>query len=495
MNLQELLREYQQVQNDGVRASAMKGNRRIISCAPTGSGKSIMIGELVASLLEKKSGTQRVVIVLPRRSLVKQLSDSFTGWGINHGVVMSGVKPFLMPRCQIVSIDTYTKRMANETLKFIEGDCLIVDEMHLQFTPKKLELFARYPFVIGFSATPVAPNKQSLGLFYDSIVETVTLGKLTELGFLSPLKYYARPDIDLSGLLLGKDGDWRESQLGDVMDKPKLIGDIFDNWHRIARDKSTVIFASSQSHARHICDEFNSHGYSAEYVDCNTPDEQRQEMFDRVRAGKTKVIVNVGIVSVGIDIPNLECVVLARPTRKIAMYLQCLGRVTRICKGKTHGIVIDHAGIIERLGFATDDFEWSLDGKESVEDRNKKTKEEKKEPKDIICGDCGTVFRSRRSCPNCGYESIPQGMPVPIHQADLKEVVKIRSVDKKTFYAELLGYAKQNGKSSKFALAIFRKKFNEWPHGKISAQPIAPSPETIGYIKHSHIAFAKRAAA
>ena len=65
MNLQELLREYQQVQNDGVRASAMKGNRRIISCAPTGSGKSIMIGELVASLLEKKSGTQRVVIVLP----------------------------------------------------------------------------------------------------------------------------------------------------------------------------------------------------------------------------------------------------------------------------------------------------------------------------------------------------------------------------------------------------------------------------------------------
>ena len=86
-----ILREYQQVQNDAIRASAMLGNRRIISCAPTGSGKSIMIGELVASLLEKKSGTQRVVIVLPRRSLVKQLSDSFTGWGINHGVVMSGV--------------------------------------------------------------------------------------------------------------------------------------------------------------------------------------------------------------------------------------------------------------------------------------------------------------------------------------------------------------------------------------------------------------------
>lgn len=495
MNLQELLREYQQVQNDGVRASAMKGNKRIISCAPTGSGKSIMIGELVSSLLEKKFGTQRVVIVLPRRSLVKQLSDSFTGWGIHHGVVMSGVKPFLMPRCQIVSIDTYTARMASGTLKFIPGDCLIVDEMHLQFSPKKLELFSKYPFVIGFSATPVAPNKQSLGLFYDSIVETVTLGKLTELGFLSPIKYFARPDIDLSGLKLGSDGDWRESQLGEVMDKPKLVGDIFDNWHRLAKNKSTVIFASSQAHARHLCDEFNGHGYSSEYVDCNTPDEQRQELFDRVRTGKTKVIVNVGIVSVGIDIPSLECCVLARPTRKIAMYLQCLGRITRIFEGKTHGIVIDHAGIIERLGFATDDFQWSLDGKESVEDRNKKTKEEKKEPKDIICGDCGTVFRSRRSCPNCGYESIPKGVAVPVHQADLKELVKPKSVDKKTFYAELLGYARQNGKTNSFALALFRKKFNEWPHGKNSVEPKAPSQETIGYIKHSNIAYGRRSVA
>ena len=495
MNLQELLREYQQVQNDGVRASAMKGNKRIISCAPTGSGKSIMIGELVASLLEKKSGTQRVVIVLPRRSLVKQLSDSFTGWGINHGVVMSGVKPFLMPRCQIASIDTYTARLVSGSLKFIEGDCLIVDEMHLQFSPKKLALFSKYPFVIGFSATPVAPNKQSLGDFYDAIVETVTLKQLTKEKYLSPLKYFARPDIDLSSLKLGKDGDWRESQLGEVMDKPKLVGDIFENWKRLAVNKSTVIFASSQSHARHLCDEFNGHGYSAEYVDCDTPDEQRQELFDRVRAGKTKVIVNVGIVSVGIDIPNLECVVLARPTRKIAMYLQCIGRITRIFAGKEYGIVIDHAGIVERLGFATDDFQWSLDGKESVEDRNKKTKEEKKEPKDIICGDCGTVFRSRRDCPNCGYESIQKGAPIPVHQAELKELVKKPApAVKADWYAQFLYISRSKGYKDGWAANKFMEKFSEWPHKKNGVMPIPPTPEVLGFMQHLNIKNARAAA-
>ena len=494
MNLLELLREYQLAQNNAVRLSAIQDNRRIISCAPTGSGKSIMIGELAKAILDKKT-TQRVVIVLPRRSLVKQLSHSFTGWDINHGVVMSGEATFLMARCQIVSIDTYIARMKSGKMQLIKADCLIIDEMHLQFTQKKLELFSHYPFVIGFSATPVAPNKQSLGVFYDAIVETVTITQLTELGFMSPLKYFAKPDIDLSALKLGADGDYRESMLGAVMDQPKLVGDIFDNWERIAKNKSTVIFASSQAHARHLCDEFNSHGYSSEYIDCNSPDDQRQETFDRVRSGKTKVIVNVGIVSVGIDIPNLEVVVLARPTRKIAMYLQCVGRVTRICEGKEYGIVIDHAGIIERLGFATDKFEWSLDGLESVEARNKKAKEESKEPRDIICGDCNTVFRSRRSCPNCGYESVPKGKAVPVHEAELKEIIKKPTpAIKADWYAQLLYISRAKGYQDGWAANKFHDKFKEWPSKKHGVMPATPSEEVLGFMHHLRIKHAKAAA-
>jgi superfamily II DNA or RNA helicase len=379
-------------------------------------------------------------------------------------------------------------------MNIIPADCLIIDEMHLQFSKKKIELFENYKYVVGFSATPVAPKGSALGDFYTDIVETVTMSELMDKGYLSPLKYYADPSIDLSSLKVAADGDYMDSQLGEVMDKPMLVGDILKNWIRIAKGKSTVIFASSQSHARHLCDEFNSHGFVAEYVDCNTPDEDRQALFARVKSGKTQVIVNVGIVSVGIDIPNLEVVVLARPTRMISVYLQCVGRVTRLSEGKTHGIVIDHAGIIEKLGFATDIIEWTLDGKESVEDRKEKSQKEGKEPKDIICGGCGVVFRAARRCPECGHEMIKKGEPLPFHEMDLSEIkditIKSKPADKQQFYAELLGYSRRQGKADSFALAMFRNKFNEWPYKK-NIPPCEPSIETLGYIKHRQIAFAR----
>jgi superfamily II DNA or RNA helicase len=405
---------------------------------------------------------------------------------------MAGHQRFTMPQVQIVSIDTYMSRYNNKRMDLIAADLLIIDEMHLQFTPKKLEMFAKYPFVIGFSATPIAPKKQSLGIFWQDIVETISMQALMDQGYLSPLRYFAKPDIDLAGLKTGADGDYLESQLGEAMDKPQLVGDIFANWSRIAAGKPTVIFASSQSHARHLCDEFNSHGWSCEYVDCTYSDEDRQAIFNRVRNGKTKVIANVGIVSVGIDIPNLECCVLARPTRLISVYLQCVGRVTRLFTGKQFGIVIDHAGIIEKIGLPTDVFEWSLDGTETVEERSKKKKEERKEPKDMVCKKCDTVFKSRRDCPNCGHEFIPKGQPIPVHHADLKEIVaKPKPLEKSQFYAELLGYCKQHGKGDNYALAMFKQKFGEWPYGKKSIQPAEPSPDVLGYIKSRQIAWAK----
>ena len=95
------LREYQEEQNRMVRNSIAK-HKRVISCMSTGSGKPVMMADLTMKAREKDKS---VVIVLPRRSLVIQLSESFRNYGINHGVVMAGIRPYSSPRVQIVSID------------------------------------------------------------------------------------------------------------------------------------------------------------------------------------------------------------------------------------------------------------------------------------------------------------------------------------------------------------------------------------------------------
>lgn len=482
------LRPYQTSQNNAIRQSFQKGNRRVISCMATGSGKSLMIADLVSKALAKM---KRVIIVLPRRSLVRQLSKSFMDWGINHGVVMSGVSRFTMPRCQIISIDTYMARVASGRMELIDADFLIVDECNIQFSSRKLELFSKYNACVGFTATPVAPKKQPLNLFYQEIIETISMQELIDQGYLTPLKFFAKPGIDLSGLKTDADGDYRESQLGGVMDKPQLVGDIFQNWKRLAENKPTVIFASSQSHALHLCEEFNSHGYRFDYLDCTFKDEDRLAIFDRVKNGQTIGIANFGIVSIGIDIPNLECVVMARPTKLISNYLQWVGRVTRLYPGKEFSYVIDHAGIIEHLGLATDKFEWTLDGKETVEERKQKEKEESKEPKEIICESCGTVFKSRMSCPECGHEMVKRGQKIPVHEAKLQEVKKVSTLDKNQFYSELLGYCRRKGKPDSFALALYKNKIGTWPYAKYSIVPSEPSQEVLNYIKSRMIAYAK----
>ena len=480
------LRGYQQHQNDAVFSAAKRGHRRIISCMATGSGKSIQMADLAQRALAKGKS---VLILLPRRSLVLQLSESFTGWGINNGVIMSGIRPFTQPRVQIASIDTYLARMSAGRMEHLHADLLLIDEMHLQFTAKKLEVFKKYPMVVSFSATPIAPKKQSLGIFYQEIVETITMQQLMDQGYLTPLRCFSRPGIDLSGLKTDADGDYRESMLEGVMDKPELIGDIYANWHRLAAGKPTVIFASSQAHARHLCQQFNDNGWSFEYVDCTYTDEERQAIFERVRTSKTKGIVNVGIVSVGIDIPNLECVVLARPTRLVSVYLQCVGRVTRLSPGKHFGIVIDHAGIIERLGLPTDDFEWSLDGKESVEERAQRKKEEKKEPKQITCVKCETVFQSRRSCPVCGHQMIAKGEAIPCHEAELKEVKKASSLEKEEWYRQALGWCRRHNKKDGLAFYAYQDKWGVQPAWKKIAT--APSEEVSNYFQHRAIKYAR----
>jgi superfamily II DNA or RNA helicase len=487
------LRDYQSKHNQAVKESALKGNRRIISCMSTGAGKSAMIADLAKTALSKM---KRVVIILPRRSLVRQLSKSFHEWGINHGVVMSKVGRFTLPRCQIVSIDTYMSRLASGKMSFIDADFAIIDELQLQWSKKKLAIFGKYKMVVAFSATPVAPKGESLGNFYDDIVKTINMEELMEQEHLTPLKYYADPNIDLSNVKVGKDGDWMESQLGEAMDKPVLTGNIFDNWLRITcGTKPTVCFASSQAHARHLCDIFNKNGYVFEYIDCETKDEDREMIFARVASGETIGLCNVGIVSVGIDIPNLEVVILARPTKLICVYLQCCGRATRKSPGKEFGIIIDHAGIIERLGFASDDFEWSLDGKESIEERMKKKKEEKKEPREIVCV-CGYVFKSARACPKCGMQLVKAGQPVPYYEAELKEITvkkeKYSEAYKQDFFEQMIGYARRNSKSDYWAINQYESRFKETP--KWEKKGTEPGQEVANWIKHINIrnAYSKR---
>ena len=488
-----ILREYQNQIIQDSRQSYGKGNRRIILQMHVGAGKTVVAAEIARSSV---SNLKKVLFLVPRRQLAYQAVQTFTNYGINTGLIMAGEKPFGMPLLQVGSFDTITSRVSSGAMQLPYADVVMVDEAHACFSQARLELLKKYPLVIGITATPALANGKGMGAFYTDIVEGLSMADMVEQEYLVPMKYYGADAPDLALVKLNADGDYQEKGLAEATDKPELIGSIYTNYKRIAGDRTTLIFAVNCKHAQHIHDEFMRHGVTSEYIDGSTPTEEREAIKARVMSGKSKVIVNIGVMAFGTDWPIISCVIIARVTRNISSWIQMIGRGSRLYPDKKDCLVIYHGDNFDDLGRIDDPIEWTLDDKSTIRERKEAAKKAAKEPKDIKCK-CGYVFRASRVCPSCGLAMIQKGEAIPFHQADLKELIapkKPAPAVKADWYAQFLYISRSKGYKDGWAANKFMEKFSEWPHKKNGVMPIPPTPEVLGFMQHLNIKNARAAA-
>ena len=489
------LRDYQNQIIQDSRQSYGKGNRRIILQMHVGAGKTVVAAEIARSAISNTKKVQKVLFLVPRRQLAYQAVQTFTNYGINTGLIMAGEKPFGMPLLQVGSFDTITSRVSSGAMQLPYADVVMVDEAHACFSQARLELLKKYPLVIGITATPALANGKGMGAFYTDIVEGLSMADMVEQEYLVPMKYYGADAPDLALVKLNADGDYQEKGLAEATDKPELIGSIYTNYKRIAGDRTTLIFAVNCKHAQHIHDEFMRHGVTSEYIDGSTPTEEREAIKARVMSGKSKVIVNIGVMAFGTDWPIISCVIIARVTRNISSWIQMIGRGSRLYPDKQDCLVIYHGDNFDDLGRIDDPIEWTLDDKSTIRERKEAAKKAAKEPKDIKCK-CGYVFRASRVCPSCGLAMIQKGEAIPFHEAELKELVakKPAPAVKADWYAQFLYISRSKGYKDGWAANKFMEKFSEWPHKKNGVMPIPPTPEVLGFMQHLNIKNARAAA-
>ncbi len=212
------------------------------------------------------------------------------------------------------------------------------------------------------------------------------------------------------------------------------------------------------------------------------------------------MVTNCFLLSYGFDCPSVECIVLARPTKSLAMYLQMRGRGQRPSPetGKVDCLVIDHGGVIAEHGTLMDEIPWTLAAEGTIRERIDAQRKKREEPKDITCIKCGTVFRQQRRCPNCGHECVPKGKAMPIWEADLIEVAPdgVPSIDnrkaKVEFYRQLKGFAEERGFKPGWAYHQFQTKFDhELPSSLRFLEPKAPSEEVRRWCMSRLIAYAR----
>jgi DNA repair protein RadD len=319
----------------GLRSSVAARKLRVVVQAPCGFGKTLLSAHIAQGALNKG---KRVAFVVPKLNLIDQTIDAFAAEGICAVGVMQGHHPLTDGEqpVQIISAQTLSRRARPQF------DLVIIDECHelhkaiLQWIADPD--WAHVPF-IGLSATPWT---RGLGKYFDNLIVASTTADLIRDKFLSRFLAFAPSEPDLSGVRIIA-GDFQQDELGDAVDKPKLVGDIVDTWFTRGENRQTFAFCVNRSHARHISECFVEAGIAAEYMDGNTPRGERNETFVRFKSGETRIICNVGVLTTGVDL-DVRCIIDARPTKSRILHVQTIGRGLRTAPGKDKLLILDHAG-------------------------------------------------------------------------------------------------------------------------------------------------------
>lgn len=429
----------------GTKFAMINKHRNVIVQSPTGSGKTVMFSSIVKSADKKGS---RCLILTDRIELLEGSEGTLENFGIDTIKILAGAKyPPQVLDHTIAMSQTLRRRINNPLWKafFSAFSIIIIDEAHIQefniYFEKKV--FNPNAFIFGFTATPKRSKKQrQLREDYTELVHGPQVQDLISMGFLVPDKYYAPRHFDTSDIKLNSFGDFKESDMFKKIEEKISYTSVISNWEKLANDTITIVFCVNIEHVIKTCIKFNEMGHKAKFLvssiskpkfDINCTDEQfvryqqksalyelykdnmvkysgnRQDIIQEWKDGKFKILINAGILTKGFDHKPIETVVVYRATTSETLWLQMLGRGSRISNGKTHFNILDFGSNAEKLGLYAQDREWTLNGSYSNAEGVAPVKEcglmrgVKKKDKNDKEG-CGClILASRKICNYCGY--------------------------------------------------------------------------------------------
>lgn len=453
------LRPYQLDLYHRVRAQRAAGKRIIIVQGTTGCGKNTWAAYVAwkACQMEK-----RVLMMAHRRKLVEQIAERLDQFWVNYSVLMRGqAYDRTAPVC-VASRDTLASRaVRHEWLDMPMADVVILDECHHAADPESeyRRILTRYPdaTILLLSATPVDSEGNGMGPWAEAIECAAPTSQLVKDGYLCPTKVFS-PDRKTRGNKYVKG----------------VAGELVASWKEFGQGRPTVAFFSRVQHSKDAVEAYQANGITAAHVDAETPDYERDRIFEQIASGETKILCNVGIVGEGVDMPELSCCQLFCNCEGRIAFLQRCGRVMRPAPGKDHGIVIDHSGAVFQHGFPDEDTEWPLNGNADV--AFKKKHDEGETEKAFYCKQCQLTYHGQETCPQCGRLPVkpPRSIFAPPPQATTDELLVeaerakgegvYSRIEKEKHWLRCLGVAanKPNGSMGMAAQMYFRK-YGEWP--------------------------------
>jgi DNA repair protein RadD len=370
---------------------------------PTGSGKSVVIAELIRGAMQEWPETT-VLMLCHQKELIEQNAEKMRSiWpGAPMGIYSAsvGVKQLGEP-----IIFAGIQSIRNKASQVGHIDICIVDECHCishrdeggyrKFLNDLLKINPSMR-IIGYSATPyrlghgLITDKPAL---FDDLIEPVTIEELVYKGYLSTLRSkVTKAAFDTSGVHK-RGGEFIESELQAAVDTDENNLRVVREVIELAGDrKAWLFFCAGVHHAEAVAQVLQAHGIPAACVTGSTPKAERERLLNDYKSGKLRALTNANVLTTGFDYPDIDLIAMLRPTMSASLYVQMAGRGMRVKSHTDHCLVLDFAGVVQMHGPIT-----------AVEPPKRRSTEGNGEAPVKVCDECNELVHiSAKICPTCG---------------------------------------------------------------------------------------------
>jgi superfamily II DNA or RNA helicase len=390
----------------------------------------------------------RGLVIVPRKTLVRQAIDELEAWDLDVGAIAGGYKESRRAQIQVATYHS----LGSRDLDWLRPDCTVLDEAHLSAFPKSVERWVpsirrqdKQGVAIGVTATPRRLDKnRSLGEMFlpQNMVFAPSIGQLIGMGYLVRPTYVICPNAVTKKMLFD----------------PDYVLKVYKDSDR----RPTIVFVPGVPRAQNMVEVFREAGFEAALITANTSNRDRAKAFKRFNDEELPILVNVSVLREGVDLPRATNLILGIDPDSHSSYVQSIGRVLRpaIYKDgsrKTTATIYDLTGCV---------------------DRHQRVEELEYTPDDIELPDISIGDVPMKSCPSdscdiksfisathclCGCEFDINRKRVIVPEGEPYALLSSSERVHKAFYEEALIRAYQTGDRPAAARVAFYNQFGYTP--------------------------------
>ena len=379
------------------------GNPLIV--IPTAGGKSLVMASFIEGVLREHTD-QRILVVTHVRELIQQNhAELMRLWPEAPAGIYSAALRRRESRARILFCGIHSVQRRADEIGHV--DLVLVDEAHL--IPRgDSAMYRRFlgqlqginPSlkIIGLTATPYRLDSGKLhegkGALFTDVAYDVSVRRLIDGGYLSPLvSKRTKTQLDVRGVG-SRGGDFIGKQLERAVDTNVITQAAVDEIFRYSHGRrSWLVFCAGVGHAHHVRDAILARGVSCATIVGDTPGPEREALIAAFKAGEIQCLTNANVLTTGFNAPAVDLIAMLRPTQSTGLYVQMVGRGSRLSPGKKNCLVLDFAGNIARHG--------PID---VVRPRGKPGDGGGAAPTKV-CPECDSIIHAALcECPDCGHE-------------------------------------------------------------------------------------------